>query len=44
MFDGVSSIPEALHRERRGLEATPTDSEVRERLNRLKGMSQWLSL
>ncbi len=32
-----SSILEALQRERRGLEATPTDKEVKERLNRLKG-------
>jgi hypothetical protein len=28
---------EALQRERKELEATPTDSEVKERLNRLKG-------
>jgi len=32
-----SSVLEALQRERRGLEATPTDKEVKERLNRLKG-------
>jgi hypothetical protein len=34
-----SSVLEALQRERRGLEATPTDKEVKERLNRLKGKS-----